>query len=201
MGMFDDIVVKVEIPLPTELKSLNIDWKNYKFQTKDLDNCLLEFFINEEGFLYEHIVEREYISYTQEERKSKKIKPWDIWKEVIEKETYDKKIEDYHGKILFYTYDKYDENNDYWVEFYAYFIYGKLDKIELKEFKKEKSRTISNQQFINEYKKQQKHPWNIFKKYASYIGWTWFWKKTSNVFYKLSNLFSKIQTFINKFFI
>jgi hypothetical protein len=201
MGMYDDLIIKKEIPLPVELKSLNIDWKNHKFQTKDLDNCLLEYFINEEGFLFEHVVEREYIAYTKEERKSRKIKPWDLWKEVIEKETYDKKIEDYHGKILFYTYDKYDENNDFWLEFNAYFIYGKLDKIELKQFKKEKSRTISNQQFINEYKKQQKQPWNLFKKYASYIGWSWFWRKLSNTFYKLSVLSSKIQTFINKFFI
>jgi hypothetical protein len=201
MGMFDDIIIKKEIPLPMELKSLNIDWKNHKFQTKDLDNCLLEYFISEEGFLYEHIVEREYISYTKEERKSKKIKPWDIWKEVIEKESYDKRLDNYHGKIRFYTYEKYDDKNDFWLEFDAYFVYGNLDKIELVEFKREKSRSSCNQEWMDEYKKQQKHPWNLFKKYASYIGWSWFWRKVSNTFYKLSVLSSNIQRFIINFFI
>jgi len=201
MGMYDSIKVKQDLPLSEDLKSLNVNWKDYTFQTKDLDNCLLDYFISEEGFLYEHVVEREYISYTTEERKSKKIKPWDLWKEVIEKETHDKKIEDYHGKIRFYSYDDYDEKNDYWVEFDAYFVYGKLDKIELVQFKKETSRSFSNKKWEEEYKKQQKHPWNLFKKYASYVGWKWFWLKMSSVFYKLSGICNSIQYFIIRNFL
>jgi hypothetical protein len=201
MGMFDSIKVKQDLPLPEDLKSLSVDWKDYTFQTKDLDNCLLEYFISEDGFLYEHVIERDYIPYTPEERKSQKIKSWDIWKEVIEKETYHKKIEDYHGKIQFYTYDDYDEENDYWVEFDAYFVYGKLDKIELSKFKKEASRSISNQKWQEEYKKEQKHPWNVFKRYASYVGWKWFWRKTSSIFYNLSRACTSVQYFIIKKFL
>jgi hypothetical protein len=201
MGMYDSIKVKQDLPLPKDIKLLKSNWKDYTFQTKDLDNCLCDYFISEEGFLYEHVVEREYISYTKEERKVKGIKPWDLWKEVIEKETYDKKIEDYHGKIRFYTYDDYNEESDYWVEFDAYFVYGKLDKIELVNFKKEKARFISNKKWKEEYEKHQKHPWNVFKKYASYVGWKWFWRKVSSTFYNLSRGCTSVQYFIIRNFL
>lgn len=198
MGMFDEIKVKQNLQIPDDLKNLDINWKDYKFQTKDLDNCLSEYFISEDGFLYEHIIEREYIPYTEEERKYKDHKPWNIWKDVIEKGSHDKKIEDYHGTIKFYTYETFDNDYDFSLEFTAYFIYGKLDKIVLLEFEKQTSRSITNNSWLEKIKQDQKKPWNIFKKYASYVGWKFFWRKVSNFCYKLSKLFSKIQMFIIK---
>jgi hypothetical protein len=61
MGMFDSIRIKKELPLPEELKPLNIDWTEQEFQTKDLENCLLNYWISENGELFDHVVEREYI--------------------------------------------------------------------------------------------------------------------------------------------
>lgn len=192
--MYDHIVVKQTLPLPKEIKKLK-NWKTYQFQTKDLDNCLLDFTISKQGELYENVVEREYIPYTEEEKKSKKIKSWDLWKDVIEKNSYDKKI-NHHGVLKFYTYDELDADTDYWIEFLAYFVYGKLDKIELVEFKLDKERKIQNKKWEEEYKKQQKHPWNIFKHYASYLGWRWFWKKINNCLYNLSRVFSNLQMLV-----
>lgn len=197
--MFDSITVKQNLPLPKEIKKLQ-DWKNYSFQTKDLDNCLLDFTISKQGELFERVVEREYVPYTEQEKKNKKISPWDLYKEVIEKNSYDKKI-DHHGVLKFYTYDELDENTDYWVEFQAYFVYGKLDKIELVEFKLDKDRKINNKKWEEEYKKRVKHPWNVFKRYASYLGWRWFWKKVSNILYKFSHFISKLQIFVSRHFI
>lgn len=195
MGMYDHLIVKQDLPLPEDLKSLKIDWKSHTFQTKDLDNCLLDYFISEEGFLYEHVVEREYVYYTEEERKSKKISPWNLWKEVIEKSSRDEKI-DFHGSLNFYTYDQLDEDTDFWIDFKAYFVYGKLDKIEFLEFKTDKERRARNAKWEEEYKKEQKRPWNVFKHYASYLGWRWFWKKTSSFFYQLSRFCGSVQYFI-----
>ncbi len=59
--MFDSIRIKKELPLPEELKPLNIDWTEQEFQTKDLENCLLNYWISENGELFDHVVEREYI--------------------------------------------------------------------------------------------------------------------------------------------
>jgi hypothetical protein len=69
MGMFDEIKFEGNLPLPEELKKLNINWKDYTFQTKDLVNCLSNYWISEEGELFERVVEREYVPYTKEERK------------------------------------------------------------------------------------------------------------------------------------
>jgi len=195
--MFDSIVVKQNLPMPEEIKDLK-DWKNYQFQTKDLDNCLLDYWISEDGELFEHVVEREYIPYSKEERK--KLKGWDLWKDVIEKSSRDEKI-DYHGTLTFYTYDELDEDTNFWIEIKAYFIYGKLDKIESVEFKLDKERKAINKKWEEEYKKRSKHPWNVFKHYASYVGWRWFWRKVSNGLYKLSNNVSKLQMLVNRYFV
>jgi hypothetical protein len=196
MGMYDEIIVKQNLPIPEVIFALK-DWKNYRFQTKDLDNCLSEYWISEEGELFEHIIEREYIPYTDEERKNKNHKFWDIWKDVIEKESRDEKV-DYHGTLTFYTYDEIDDDTNFWIEFKAYFIYGKLDKIESVEFKLDKDRKAHNKKWEEEYKRRSKHPWNRFKHYASYLGWRWFWRKISNLLYKFSNFITKIQIFINR---
>lgn len=198
MGMYDSIKFKKPLPLPKELEGLDINWLDHSFQTKDLDNCLSEYFISSDGFLYEHIIEREYIPFTEEEKKDKQIKPWNLWKDVVEKNSFDKKIETIHGKIRFYTYENFDEKHDFWVEFDAYFIYGKFDKVELVEFKKETSRAISNQKFIEEMREKQKRPWPVFKRWASLLGWRYFWRATSNGLYKLSRLCSQAQHFILK---
>lgn len=195
--MFDSITVKQNLPLPEEIKNLK-DWKNYQFQTKDLDNCLLEYWISEDGELFEHVVEREYVPYTKEEKK--KLKSWDLWKDVIEKGSKDEKV-NHHGTLTFYTYDEIDDDTSFWVEFKAYFVYGKLDKVESVEFKLDKERKINNKKWEEEYKKRAKHPWNVFKRYAAYIGWRWFWRKVSNLLYKLSKAVSQIQMFVNRYFI
>lgn len=193
--MFDSITVKQNLSMPEEIKNLK-DWKNYTFQTKDLDKCLLDYWISEEGELFEHVVEREYIPYTEEERK--KLKGWNLWKDVIEKGSRDEKI-NYHGTLKFYTFDELDEDTDFWVEFKVYFVYGKVDKIEFVEFKLDKDRKINNKKWEEEYKKKNKHPWNVFKHYASYLGWRWFWRKVSNLLYKLSNAISRLQIFVNRY--
>ena len=198
--MYDSIKVKQDLPLPKDLKSLKINWKDYTFQTKNLENCLLDYFISEEGFLYEHIVDKEYIPYSEEERKLKKISPWNLWKEVIEKGSRNEKM-DFHGTLKFYTYDQLDEDTDFWIDFQAYFVYGKLDKIKLIDFSIDKDRRVQNEKWKEEYKKKQKHPWNVFKKYASYVGWRWFWRKASSFFYHLSGTCGSVQYFIIKHFL
>jgi hypothetical protein len=194
MGMYDEIYVKQDLPLPEEIATLK-DWKTYRFQTKDLDNCLSEYIINEYRELVEIVTEREYIAYTEEERKKLKIKPWNLWKEVKEGAiTYNNM--NYHGVVNFYTYDSIDDDTDFWVDFKAIFSHGKLENIEFLEFKKEVGRKEKNQAFFKKYEECQKNPWNVFKKYASYLGWKWFWRNISNFLYKISGIIEKVRMFI-----
>jgi len=197
MGMYDEIYVKQDLPLPDEIRSLK-DWRNYCFQTKDLDNCLSEYIINEYSQLVEATTEREFIPYTKEELK--KNKPWQIWKEVKEgAKTY--RDTNYHGLIKFYVYDYIDDDTDFWADFQAAFTHGKLEKIELLEFKKTHGRKQRNEEFYKKLEIEKKRPWNLFKKYASYLGWRWFWKKILSILYKTSGCIEKVRTLIFKYLV
>ena len=191
--MFDEIICKKELPLTEELKNLPIKWNEETFQTKDLDNCLLQYIISEDGELLEEIVEREYIYYTEEEEKQKRNK-WDLYKDVVEKNRYTKKIE-FHGKLTFYEMVEFSDTEDIWVDFDAYFSYGKLDKLELARTEKHESRKIQMDKFWEEEKKKTN---SFLHKLKKYLGWFWFWNKVSKTCYKISRMFSDIQTFINR---
>jgi hypothetical protein len=195
MSMFDELNVEKELLLPEELKGLNIDWKTHNFQTKDLENCMVKYVIKEDGRLFEHVIERDYIPWTEEEKKTKKLSPWDFWKEVIEKGERFEEV-NHHGTIVFYTYENFDDKQDFWLEYKAYFVYGKLDKIELVEFKIEQSLALRNEEIREKREQQQSKPWNAFKRYASYLGWCWFWRKVSTMCYKMHRVFSSMQMFI-----
>lgn len=196
--MFDDIIVKKALPLPKELKKLPIKWSEHKFQTKDLDNCLFEYFIDKKGNLYQIEIENEYIEYTEEEKKNKDYRAWDIYKEVKEVSRRNKLI-DFHGILRFYDYLNIDEQNDCWLEFEAFFVYGKLDKINLKEYRVEPSQSIK----IAELKKEAENKEKTFKgKLAAVL------KKLkinkilyfiAKVCYRLSHFFSGLQWKIYKF--
>lgn len=193
--MFDTIKIQKRLTIPKELKNLKLNWKDFEFQTKDLENCLLNYYIDKNGELWEEIVERKYIYYTEEEKKKLKPKPWNLFKDVIETKKEPLKI-NHHGIINFYTYEEFDEETDFWLEYEAYFVYGKLDKIKLKNFYTEKTRKESLKEWQEKIKKEENKPWNIFKKHANKIGWNWFWRKTSNHMYTISDLFSRARLFI-----
>ena len=197
MGMFDEIKVKHDLLLPEEIKSLDIDWKEVRFQTKDLENLLDEYLINNDA-LYQRIVELEYIEYTEEEkkqnRKSKKFFP--IYKDVIEKSSYHKKMDDFHGSINFYHYGELNDEEDFMVDFIAHFSYGNLDRIKLLKFEKFESRKINSKQWQLKMEEEAKKPWNRFKHYAKYVGWRHFWKAVDTSIFKVVNLFQSIRTFI-----
>ena len=195
--MFDEIKVKHDLLLPEEIKSLDIDWKEVRFQTKDLENLLDEYLINNDA-LYQRIVELEYIEYTEEEkkqnRKSKKFFP--IYKDVIEKSSYHKKMDDFHGSINFYHYGELNDEEDFMVDFIAHFSYGNLDRIKLLKFEKFESRKINSKQWQLKMEEEAKKPWNRFKHYAKYVGWRHFWKAVDTSIFKVVNLFQSIRTFI-----
>lgn len=195
MGMFSYIKCNKELPLNEELKNLSVKWNEVEFQTKDLDNCLETYIISDDGSLLEEEIEYEYTYYTEEEKKlNKSIRPWDMVKDqkIIKKET--KKL-DFHGKITFYESFNLNENESVWVDFVAYFIYGKLDKIEIAKIEKYENRDVKMEEF---WKKQDAIRNSVVYKIKRYSGWFWFWKKLGIICYKISGFFASINYFIIK---
>jgi hypothetical protein len=195
MGMFDNVQCKHSLPLTEDLQVLSPDWSLEVFQTKDLDNRLGSYTITEDGFLLEEVIEREYVPYTEEERAELKPKPWSVWKDVIEKNRYSKKIE-HHGEVNFYNTFIYTEAEDYWLEFTAYFIYGKLDKILLLKAEKHTSQQFTNKLFDEKRLIEQSKPWNKLKRFLMPLGWRVFWRAMADLCYKASQVLSKLQFFI-----
>ena len=192
--MFDQITCKKELPLNEELKSLDVKWNEVIFQTKDLDNCLCDYTITEDGELLEDIKKYEYTYYTEEEKKQKDHKAWNIVKDTKLIEQYNKKV-NYHGKILFYEIFKFSDTEDIWVDFEAYFVYGKVDKIELVKTEKQESRDLHTNQWMEEDRKKRN---SFIYKLKTRCGWFWFWHKLSNMFYKISRFFNTLQMFAIK---
>lgn len=189
MGMFSYIKCKKELPLTDELKGLSVKWNETQFQTKDLDNCLETYIISEDGELLEEVIEYEYTYYTEEEKKQKDHKPWNIVKDqkIVKQET--KKV-DFHGKITFYETLNFTDEQDIWVDFDAYFVYGKLDKLELAKVEKYENRKIKMDEYWKTYESKQ----NSFSyKLRKYSGWFWLWKKIEKGCYSMSRFFDTIR--------
>lgn len=192
--MFDEITIKTAFPLPEELKFKNIDWKTHVFQTKDLENCLLHYFISEDGYLYEEVIENEYIPYTDEEKKEKNLRGWNIWKNVVEKNRYNKKVE-HHGTILFYDSFELSEEQDFWVDYKAFFVYGKLDKIEIFNTENSKSLKLHNKE-CEEMRLKQTNSW--LHKAKKYTGYSRYCSILAKYCHKVSRIFANLQMLLYK---
>lgn len=195
MGMYDSLICLANLPLNEELSSLPINWTGLAFQTKCLDNSLSSFVISKEGEFFEEVVEHEYVEYSEEELKSIKPKPWNIFKEINVKNKYSLKRE-YHGAIVFYDVINYSDAEDIWVEFEAIFSYGKLDKIILVKSEHIKSQKLHTIEFATRQAEEDKKLWNRFKGAVRPLGWRRFWLFMAHQCNKLIEVFGKIQSFI-----
>lgn len=157
------------------------------------------YYINEYDELVEKRTERDYIPYSPEERKKLKPKPWDLWKEIIEGETTYHNT-NYHGVLNFYTYEHLNDKEDFNLEFNAYFVYGKLDKITLLEFSKCENYLIHNEKIRKQIEEEKKKPWNRFKNIVRPFGWRWFWRKIDIGIYNIEKVLGKIRMFIIRHF-
>jgi hypothetical protein len=153
----------------------------------------LEYYsISEDGDLLEEVTEYEYTYYTEEEKKQKDHKCWNVIKDqkIIKQET--KKV-DFHGKITFYeTFDLNDQES-IWVDFDAYFIYGKLDKLELVKVEKYENCKLKTEEFWKKHEAEQNSFTHKLKKYS---GWFWVWNKIGIICYRISSFFANINFFI-----
>jgi len=197
MGMFSYIKCKKELPLTDELKSLSVKWDELPYQTRDLDNCLENYIISEDGELLEEVIEYEYTYYTEEEKKQKDHKVWNIVKDqkIVKQET--KKV-DFHGKITFYETFDLNDLESIWVDFDAYFVYGKLDKLELVKVEKYENRKVKMDEYWKTYESRQN---SISYKIRKYSGWFWVWNKIGRGCYSLSKFLDSIRYFIIRNFL
>ena len=67
MGLFNYIKVEQELPLDATLNTLNRNWRDTEFQTKELEDNALFTYILRDNKLYEEVIEGHYEDKTKEE--------------------------------------------------------------------------------------------------------------------------------------
>ncbi len=171
MGMFDSIKVDCPLPLPLEVIDTLPDIYDQKFQTKDFDNLLDDYFLNEDGQLFYSKKE-----YKWKDDDSAFLKGYmDVIKEEIVPF-------DFHGIVNFYCYETVHEDltsnkaKDVIIDYMAKFTNGKLENIEIISYEiiDATVRIIEIKNMMKEHEERRKR-W-----YNKYIFYTKYWKFIKN---------------------
>jgi len=158
MGMYDQIKCEYALPVPEDLGELTQEYlQNTTYQSKDLD-FYGKYKICKDGYLWRLKVE----GYHEQgdpnaksvfDRIGRFVETQRAWIKI------DKTVE-LHFYEMFYHLDedgtKIDLKNDYWVEYKALVIRGKVEEISIKEFKKtdNSARKAASAKWENKFKKQ-----------------------------------------------
>lgn len=179
MGMFDYISVSEKLPVNAELEASNLNLYSRHFQTKDLDNALATYFI-QNGKLYSE----KYKTSGWVEDKTSFMGGY-----IESKDPYLEEVP-FHGTVDFY--DSIDQDEyDHWVDYRAYFTHGNLDKIELIKYEKHSNtgRKLEMKKLLERDAERAKL-W-----YNKYIFHTKVWRKIHRF---LNKFLYNLETFISK---
>jgi hypothetical protein len=165
--MFDSIQCNYPLPLPLGVVDILPDPYDQEFQTKDLENLLDLYYLNEDGILYWR--KRKYEWKDDDDAFLKG------YMDVVEEEVVPT---DFHGVLNFYCYETVEEdieNNkakDVTIDYLAKFTNGKVENIEILSYE-----IIDATVRIIELKNtMQKHEERRQRWYNKYLFYTKFWK-------------------------
>lgn len=101
MGLFNYVRVEQELPLDATLRTLNRNWRDEEFQTKDLEENYLNTFILRDNKLFEEVVEGHWEDnpdYVKSNNRFGELFNKNKWVEDSRKEVF---REDYTGTFVF----------------------------------------------------------------------------------------------------
>jgi hypothetical protein len=171
MGMFDSIQCNYPLPLPLEVVDIFPDVYDQEFQTKDLENLLDLYYLNEDGTL--NWRKRKY------KWKDDDSAFFKGYMDVIEEEIVPV---DFHGVLNFYCYETIHEDEssdkakDVSIDYLAKFTNGKIENIEILSYEIQDA-TV---RIIQLKDTMQKHEERRKRWYNKYIFYTKYWKFIKN---------------------
>lgn len=197
MGLFDSIECNYPLPLPLEVVDILPDIYEVEFQTKDLENLMDLYVLNEDG----------YLSYRKREYKWKDDNSSFLkgYMEVVSEEIVP---ENFHGVLNFYCYETlrdgeiYIESGDpespvhgtdISIDYLAKFTNGKLTNIEILDYEiLDATDRLTEIKKIHKEHDRRRNLW-----YNKYFFYTKFWKfvKTKIILLPLKflkNFFDKL---------
>ena len=188
--MYDTIVCKYPLPIPDDPKGYS---GSDDFQTKDLDLSLSNYTIDENGQLFIHRFEGEWEPGNKDADsfigKLGYFKTTKKWLEQLNTTI----------TVIFYDYQQSNNTNyDYFIEYEAVFVNGKITSVKLIEFTATHNaeRKIKDAEFNERLKKHHEFikTWRykyFVKPYNKTI--SFIFRKTSKAFYDLSYILNRIE--------
>lgn len=167
MGMFDSIQCNYPLPIPLEVVDIFPDLYDQEFQTKDLENLLEQYILNEDGELL-----RIHKKYEWKDDDSAFLKGY---MEVVSQKIVPS---NFHGVLNFYCYETIHEDKssdkakDISIDYLAKFTNGKIENIEILNYEITDAtvRIIELKNTMKKYEELRKR-W-----YNKYIFHTKLWK-------------------------
>lgn len=102
MGMFNYVKVEQELPLDATLKTLNHNWRDEEYQTKELEESVMITYILRDNKLYEEVVEAHWEEVSPEEKKKDDNRFGLFWdKKYVRDSSKEVWREDYTGTFSF----------------------------------------------------------------------------------------------------
>jgi hypothetical protein len=194
MGMFDSVKCNWPLPAPLEIINWLPDLYDLEFQTKDLDNLLDTYTIDEDGALW--VTEK---TYKWVDDDSAFLKGYN---EVVGERI---KKEPFHGMLNFYAYErvyndeKQESGFDVSIDYLGKFIDGKLEKVDVLDYSINDA-TEHILDLKNFYIECDERNNKIYNKYffntkpVNYIR-----RLIRLFFYKLHNFTGKLTMFVNRY--
>ena len=190
MGLFNYIRVEQELPLDATLRTLNHNWRDMEFQTKEIEENCLSTYILRDNKLFEEITEGHHEPKSKEElEQDKKLfggRFSSIWNDkfVVDKK-YEKFRDDYTGTFIFgcVVYGDNIDGLDFYPDWKAVAVNGEIKELTiLPEYQKYPSKDRIENQLeleaeINLHEKKMRCPvyriyFNYYVRSVEKLGWT-----------------------------
>lgn len=102
MGLYNNIQVEQELPLDATLKTLNHNWRDEEYQTKELEDSAMLTFVLRDNKLFEVVNEGHWKEISQEKQKEDDSKFGFFWdKQYVKDSSKEVWREDYTGTFSF----------------------------------------------------------------------------------------------------
>lgn len=191
MGMFDDVICKYKLPMPEDPKGYS---GSERFQTKDLDNCLSLYKIQEDGTIWLETFESRVIDGDPKgksifDRLGRVEKINVAWKQLFDTDS-----------IEIYDYERGSGDYDYYILYQLVFREGVVSSVDLLEFEASDNsdRKKRDQQFKKELEERAKfvatlryrvlyRPWN---KLVSFV-----FRNLQKTTQKIGSILWKVEAF------
>jgi hypothetical protein len=171
MGMFDSVQCNYPLPLPLDVVDIYPDIYDQEFQTKDLENLLDNYILNEDGELL--WIKKEYEWKDDDGHFLKGY--MEVTKEEIVPSNF-------HGILNFYCYETVEEdaeNNkakDVSIDYLAKFTNGKIENIEVLSYEI----IDATVRIVDLKNSMKKHAERRKRWYNKYIFYTKYWRFVKN---------------------